>query len=452
MAILALDAFDPDQARDEHGMWTATGSSAGGQGTLQHGNAMGEEKLGAQHAKRGNLQAGASHYTMAGKLHIALGNHERGAQLLERAKQLTGTKSYLQERKARFAQQPSLHGKALKFRPIPTKDSYNPDQPRDERGRWGEGGPGSGAETAAEHEASAKYHHDEAKVYGNAGHKEAAAAHTIAAKFHETAAKFSNTTERGTRSTAAQSASQQANAASKKIRNQAVSGMVSPREREKMSRDLRRTQTELPVHRDAPVALTAPHSQLPVGNMKPDPTRMGSDPNRTTQKLEAVSDEPQHRFNAGPSDPVHGGSGRSQPYNRDVNKEYERPLSPTNERFVQRMNTTEAKIQEHERAGTAAFVRGDDVTAKAHGDAIASLRASAAPRGRAGTTKESRRDAAAASAGRWASRALETSAAKMKEGNLSELQRFLQGLPPSGKKIPGAVYGVKKSYRGIKTR
>ena len=28
-------------------------------------------------------------------------------------------------------------------------DAYNPDQERDERGRWGTGGPGSGAETKA---------------------------------------------------------------------------------------------------------------------------------------------------------------------------------------------------------------------------------------------------------------------------------------------------------------
>ena len=57
-------------------------------------------------------------------------------------------------------------------------DAYNPDQPRDERGRWGSGGPGSGARSASEHNASMESHKTAAIEHHYRGQHEAARAIT----------------------------------------------------------------------------------------------------------------------------------------------------------------------------------------------------------------------------------------------------------------------------------
>jgi len=68
-------------------------------------------------------------------------------------------------------------------------DAYNPDQERDERGRWGSGGPGSGAETQSEHAASSKYHTAVAVEHGKRGEAEASRAHALAAAAHKKASE-----------------------------------------------------------------------------------------------------------------------------------------------------------------------------------------------------------------------------------------------------------------------
>lgn len=77
---------------------------------------------------------------------------------------------------ARLARRGHLGAKAL--------DAFNPDQARDERGQWTSdgGGPGSGASTATEHTASAKYHKEISEEHASRGERAAAAAHTAAVK------------------------------------------------------------------------------------------------------------------------------------------------------------------------------------------------------------------------------------------------------------------------------
>lgn len=85
---------------------------------------------------------------------------------------------------ARLARRGHLGAKAL--------DAFNPDQARDERGQWTSdgGGPGSGASTATEHTASAKYHKEISEEHASRGERAAAAAHTAASMAHSAAAKF----------------------------------------------------------------------------------------------------------------------------------------------------------------------------------------------------------------------------------------------------------------------
>lgn len=64
-------------------------------------------------------------------------------------------------------------------------DAFNADQPRDERGRWGAGGPGSGAETLSEHNASAEFHRTVAELQlgsESESHMAAAMAHEAASR------------------------------------------------------------------------------------------------------------------------------------------------------------------------------------------------------------------------------------------------------------------------------
>ena len=66
-------------------------------------------------------------------------------------------------------------------------DAFNADQERDERGRWGSGGPGSGASNVSEHEASAKSHGAAAIEHGHRGEMKAGRAHALAAVAHNKA-------------------------------------------------------------------------------------------------------------------------------------------------------------------------------------------------------------------------------------------------------------------------
>ena len=64
-------------------------------------------------------------------------------------------------------------------------DAFNPDQERDERGRWGGGGPGSNASTSASTKANA----ESAKVgvvqmYSSTWHADKATSHATAAQEH----------------------------------------------------------------------------------------------------------------------------------------------------------------------------------------------------------------------------------------------------------------------------
>jgi hypothetical protein len=98
-------------------------------------------------------------------------------------------------------------------------DAYNSDQERDERGRWGSGGPGSGAETHSEHAASAVSHATAAYEHHARGEHDAARAHEVAATLHQTA---SVTPESASGfgipgSKAARNASRNANAESAKV-------------------------------------------------------------------------------------------------------------------------------------------------------------------------------------------------------------------------------------------
>lgn len=70
--------------------------------------------------------------------------------------------------------------------------------------------------------------------------------------------------------------------------------------------------------------------------LKQGPTQSGGyKGNPAAEGSRAVKEDDRARFNAGPSDPVHGGSGRGTPYNRDVKKE----LSPVEHRIAQAMST-----------------------------------------------------------------------------------------------------------------
>jgi hypothetical protein len=100
-------------------------------------------------------------------------------------------------------------------------DAFNADQPRDERGRWGEGGPGSGATHGSEHKASSDYHAKAAIEHGHRGEMEAGRAHALAAVAHQKASYNSQDVSHASRNSeltrTAQKASAKANAETAKV-------------------------------------------------------------------------------------------------------------------------------------------------------------------------------------------------------------------------------------------
>jgi hypothetical protein len=307
-------------------------------------------------------------------------------------------------------------------------DAFNPDQPRDERGRWGEGGPGSGAETASEHAASAKSHREVAEEHASKGEHMAAQSHIVAAKFHETAMRFSSDKSAESRSAAARSASVQANQESAKLGaeavkkddetvfmpmsnggkgnltvttgkalgltnreapkddpsidlNSALKGTKGWREQRdpRLAKDLRTTQTEMPaftgsVRTLAPHAFSGPTGPL-VGNEKRPETQMRSDPLRQTQKLEAVKELS-----------VKSLTEREQAFGRAL------AASRSDARVLQQMG-----MSREEGIKTGARIR-EKLGIEEGGNLRQAFKTN---------PKEVRRDAAAASAGRWASKATE---------------------------------------------
>lgn len=242
-------------------------------------------------------------------------------------------------------------------------DAFNPDQPRDERGRWGEGG---SASTSAEHSAAEAGHASAAEAAFKSGDKVLYHAHETATRAHREAAQ-SGSPEASLR---ARQATKGALEAVREARELASGERVSLAEADLARafpgsggpKDLRRTQTELSAVKEAPVVLMAPHSQLPVGNTKPaEPIH----DLKVTQKLEAVKG-------------IHPAIQRSHEFMKDLEakragdppvdwNKYTVPFGSPRTRFT---GPNEARTN----------------------------------------PKEARRDADAASAGRWASRALEQKA------------------------------------------
>ena len=127
-------------------------------------------------------------------------------------------------------------------------DAFNPDQPRDERGRWGEGGAitpaGSEARSAsrwAQQNGSASAHASAAVAHRRAAET---APRSVDREFHNAAAEYHQA-------------------------QVLKSGSFA------------RTMPELPAIKETPSEQLAMSQRVPAGNQRPV---MGSDPNRTTQK------------------------------------------------------------------------------------------------------------------------------------------------------------------------
>jgi hypothetical protein len=148
-------------------------------------------------------------------------------------------------------------------------DAYNPDQPRDERGQWGEGGPGSGAASTSEHIASKTYHLKAAEEHHARSEHDAGKAHESAAAYHGNAASPGS------------------------------GGSASKSYREKIKGLAQQASTKA----NAESAKLGAKPILQSGGYKGNPAAEGS---------RAVKEDDRARFNAGPKDPVQGGSGKSR--------------------------------------------------------------------------------------------------------------------------------------------
>lgn len=134
--------FDPDQERDDHGRWT--GNGAGGvtsevgkrahsiEGKVSNGVAAGEKAYGRakNQAQRSKIQRAIDAYHSAREALDDLHRAERsGAPDKE-------VKSLAQQAEGAYVNASELASKA-NFSAVSM--GYDPDEPRDERGRWGDG-------------------------------------------------------------------------------------------------------------------------------------------------------------------------------------------------------------------------------------------------------------------------------------------------------------------------
>lgn len=220
-AIFILDAFDPNQPRDEKGMWTA-GAMSGGSGSTEradfHAAARAEhrkiasQQVAGSKAETAHLNAAAAHgHAEAANRHAKPGINYQAHEASNRASRLSAEAHSHEADKRDELTTMSVPSRSPGFK--------IPQDPR------------------------------------TTGTNQADVARQRLQEFKRSGA--------------------QADLA------KAFPGSGGP------SKDLRITQTEMPAVKEAPVALMAPHSQLPVGNAKPaEPIH----DLKVTQKLEAVPD------------------------------------------------------------------------------------------------------------------------------------------------------------------
>lgn len=180
-------------------------------------------------------------------------------------------------------------------------DAFSPDQPRDEGGRWSPEGSTS-ANSAAAHERASVGHRQVAIEARQKGDMEMASAHENAANLHSQAAQA-----RRDATKAGNTREAYVHAMSLGITARAASGKMSPSvyaghaghevhtERVKMeTSSSSRTMTELPAIKEASSKQLAPWNHQVRASSTPgqEKPRMGSDPNRTTQKLPVVTENP----------------------------------------------------------------------------------------------------------------------------------------------------------------
>lgn len=237
-ALAVMDAYNPDQERDENGRWVSVQVSS---------------------VKKGDVV----------KLPERFGNHEARVTFTKKSRRYSGFHEIQIE--------PALKTGSSKVdlqwnevvHKVQAKDAYNPDQGRDEKGMWTSGG--GGARTAEEHFQSAKAHAAMSEFLHEKGDHQRAQLHTQAAEAHQRASRGvkSSFEAGGTRSAREQAFkdSETARGLTQSLRSSSSSA---------------RTMTELPAIKETPLAKLAMSQRVPAGNQK-DP-RFGSDPNRVTQK------------------------------------------------------------------------------------------------------------------------------------------------------------------------
>lgn len=392
-------SFNPDQERDEKGMWTAASAASSRADDLTHKTIQLPRSSGPKEMLRRVSQHKAA--LEAHKKAVAfypksskqfkyhqenVSYHEREASDMTRRAARGRDSISVLERLARVGHRAAAA----------VLDAFNPDQPRDERGWWGEGG---NASTSAEHTSASEAHAKAAEIAFKAGDKVLYHAHESASRAHREAAQ-SGSPEASQRARQNTKGVIEADRESRELvrgervplkqgptqaggykGNPAVEGSRAVRNEAKLKAEadieaaLASGKTYESIHSGA----TQSSKSQPIGReaWNKHPFEMSKDPKTLAairadeireRQIERGNDPARgvfrgvekERFNAGPSDPVHGGSGRGTPYNRDVNKESgsrekeylqrggpskfglpgneRRSLSPANQRAVERLN------------------------------------------------------------------------------------------------------------------
>lgn len=399
LALACLDAFDPDQPRDEKGMWTAGGASTYGAAAGEADAASGRARLGSGHS-------------------IAAALHNHAANLAPTAVQ-----------RGYHSKKASEHERTAWEGNEGTSGAHVKAKGRSELAR------GSGGSK------------EQAKLRTEADIEAALASGKTYESIHATGAKAKSSEPVGREAwnkhpfEMSKDPKTLAAIRADEIRERQIERGNDPergvfRGVQKES-TLRTTQVELPAIKEMPVSKMAPHTNHPsllVGNAK-DPSRMRTDENRRTQELPAVKEDvrqnPPGMKNIRPADPVayRAARERDKAYvptpEHQANIDRAKKENASRAAYEEKVAAMRRTFSSSERKAREQYSRQE----RAEPGAGARMHAE---RLRSGMSKEDRQAAAAASAGRWASRALETSAKERVDripsgGDRGQITRFERG-------------------------
>lgn len=252
-------------------------------------------------------------------------------------------------------------------------DAFNPDQERDEKGMWtSSGGGGESASTASHHEAAVKYHESSANSARASGNHHVASLHEAARQAHVDSLHKEQGRAHLLMSNSRKSQEElRAEARAASSRANAASSSSS------------RTMTELPAIKETPSKQLAMSQRVPASSSPgKDKPVMGSDPNRVTQKemttVESVS-------------------------KADIAKWAEHA------NLIGQAHQHEREAAQHEfmgRTTEAAKSKLSAARARARAQELDAPKSKRLGETTSRGSKSSRQEAAAAAAGRWASKAL----------------------------------------------